>query len=109
MNGLNENKELSELMLKMFTLPFSNARIERDFSSMNFTKNKQQYKMRHVKRSKVVHTVMTYSVALFGNLNVLLTYGSHLGKYIPEGPGYNINACKSVLCDQGSLWRKKQQ
>lgn len=42
---LNQYAQLSELMLKMCTIPFSNAQIERDFSVMNYAKNKRQYNM----------------------------------------------------------------
>ena len=41
----NQYAQLSELMLKMCTIPFSNAQIERDFSVMNYAKNKRQYNM----------------------------------------------------------------
>jgi len=41
----NINKELSSLMLKMCTIPFSNAQIERDFSMMNLSKTKLQCSM----------------------------------------------------------------
>ena len=43
--ALDEQQELSVLMLKLVSIPFSNARIERDFSTMNMCKTKVQSRM----------------------------------------------------------------
>ena len=45
MKVLNEKQELSVFMLKLSTIPFSNARIERDFTFMNLCKTKLQLRM----------------------------------------------------------------
>lgn len=44
--GENPFKKLSDFVLKLLSLPFSNADVERVFSTMNFVKNKTRNRMK---------------------------------------------------------------
>ena len=69
MSIFGERKELSTLMLKLGTVPFSNAQIERDFSRMNLSKTKLQSTM----RAPLLNALMIIRLAKFFFLKFLLS------------------------------------